>query len=132
MADKKQPGLSEIHENARGFVGRGVIYDVTKGGRKRVRFDLCCGNPPVNSNKYPIWRYCVGYGDELVDSVRGAGKGSWLRVQGWLSAECELDENGMKIFVDGRPKLRETLVLHKAELLAVDSVDRQLALITNN
>lgn len=128
----KQPGLSEIHENARGFVGKaGIILDKTKSGRDRVRFDLCCGDTKPELNKYPIWRYCVGYGVELVGAIQGARRGSWLRVSGWLSGEGEWTNDDTPVENDGRLRIRETLVLYKAELLAVDQVERQLALINN-
>lgn len=131
MSDK-QKGLSEIHETARGFVGRSIIFDQTQRQRSRVRFELCCGDTKPEFNKYPIWRYCVGYGDEVVRALERAIKGSHVKVWGWLSCEGVKDSEGNLVEENGTLRKRETMVMYKAELLAVDSVDRQLALITNS
>ena len=127
MAAKQ--GLTGLQENGRGYLGYNPIKDTTKRGRQRIRFQAACGERKPEFNKYPTWRYCVGY-DEVVEVLERAVKGSYVKFSGWLATEAVLDDKNQPVMVDGQVQLRETLVLYNAELLAVDSVDRQLALIT--
>lgn len=132
MSDQKEKGLTGISETARGFIGRSILFDKTQRGRDRVRFDIYCGETKPELNKYPVIRFCVGYDAEIIKLMRDARRGSLVKVWGWLSAEGKKDDNGETEMANGRVQLRETLILYKVEVLSVDSISRQLALLTNN
>lgn len=114
-----EPGLTEIKETARGFVGNRPPpkFDRTmRGNRPRVVFCIACGKPDEAKNKLVTWRYCVGY-DKVAAAMAGLKVGDWVRVMGWLSTEAVTDNYYRPIVENGVTKKREVLVLFQAEIL---------------
>ena len=127
MSEKE--GLSGLKETGKGFLTANPIKDQTLNGRARIKFLIGCGDNKPDQGKFPIWRYCVGYDDIAIELSR-AIKGSYIKVSGWLSNDPVLNADKTPVLIDDRQQFRETLILYSAELLAVDSLSRQLAFLS--
>lgn len=111
MSDKE---LTGIKEEARGFVGRSPLFDMTKNGRPRIRLDVYCGENKPENGKYSILRHCVGY-DDLAEKLRDVKGGMYFSGYGWLSKETLKDEYGRTVMAGENPQMVERLILWRGE-----------------
>lgn len=120
-------GLTEIWEQARGFVGRAPRHDTTIRGKKRVRFELGCGVDEPDRLKYCTWRYCIAYGD-IADELSNIMVGSYILVRGWLSTEAVLDDAGKPRIENEKVIRREHLVCTYAKVMDRKAIQEKLPL----
>lgn len=103
-----------IHEEARGFVGRSPLFDFTRGGRSRMRFDIYCGENKPEAGKFHILRHCVAY-DELAEKLKEIKSGMYFSGYGWLDREALKDEFGRVVSNNGNPEMIDRLMLWRGE-----------------
>lgn len=112
-------GLSEVKEYLRGFVGSvpPPIYDTAKNGRRRIKFELGCGESDEGKNRFTIWRHCFCY-DDLAESLSNIKIGDWLKLYGLLTCEALRDEN-YQVVIDSNEYItkKEYFYVFTAEIL---------------
>jgi len=119
MSDK---GLTGIREEARGFVGRKPLFDFTKKGRARIRFDIYCGENNIEAGEYSTLRHCVAYGEQA-ENLKLLDKGSLVKCVGWITSEHLRDENNNIVIYNGTSKIIERLILYKGEVQSYEKSD---------
>lgn len=125
MQDRK--GLTEIWEQARGFIGRAPRRDVTSTGKNRINFELGCGTDDPENLKYCTWRHCIAYGS-IADELSNIMVGSYILVRGWVSTEAEFDENGKVRIENEKVIRREKLVCTFAKVIDRQAIQEKLPL----
>jgi hypothetical protein len=121
-----EKGLTGCTESVRLLVGHNPDWGITKNQKVKVEFDGAFGEENIERLKFPTWRHCVAYG-LIAENMRGAMKGSLIKVFGWLETEGVKDMAGQPIVEDGGYKKREVIVcleikqLNKADYLKKQS-----------
>lgn len=113
-------GLTGGREQCRILLGKEPIFDNTKDGLLRVKFDGAFGINDPERLKFATWRHCIAYAKQA-ENIKGAHTGTLVSVSGWIATESDRDEQGNPVLIDEKPKLKEWLICLKAEIVPDDT-----------
>ncbi len=109
-------GLTGCDENIRVFLGGRPVMGKTSDGRDKALFDVSWGihNPAIG--KFGTWRHCVAY-DKQAEYARELKPGAYLKISGWITTNQVFDENGKRVFINGKPLTKEYLIVNTIQII---------------